>query len=898
VGQGGAALAALEKWRAVSPCPGGGEVSTGPVTASVDSLWGRVPSHWRAGQLGLPVKVCPGGAGGLTYTGPPLGPDPGVAASRGALSQPGSSLNRSNGMSLNEADTCRVLVTPRLRAAGWEDPPHLIAEQQTFTDGRIRIVAGKAVRGERKRVDYFLLYTRDFPLAVVESKPEGAPQGTGLQQSKGYAELRDLKFAYATNGHWIIEFDFLTGTESNLSAFPTPDELLARLQAAEGLGDETTWRLLMPSYPVPEKPSRYYQEIAVNRTLRAILLGRQRILLCMATGTGKTVVAFQICWKLWTARWTRDGAVRKPRILFLADRNILVDDPKDKDFAPFGNARWKIEGGRAEQSRQLYFATYQALAGDKTRPGLYRQYPRDFFDLVIVDECHRGSAADESNWREILDWFAPACQLGMTATPQRVENRDTYGYFGNPIYTYSLRQGIDDGFLAPYRVHRVVTDLDAAGWRPSRAEVDRYGREIPDELYETRDFERIIALKARTDAIAKHLTDFLRRTDRWAKTIVFCVDQEHAAAMRQALTNLNRDLVAVHPHYVERVTDDEGDAGRGFLSNFQDPEQTTPVILTTSQMLTTGVDVPTCRNVVLVRVINRLTEFKQIIGRGTRLREDYGKTWFNIIDYTGSATARFADPDFDGYPDEVDLTRIDGQGGETGTETIDQGGEGAPQSGETDGETEARGGVEDPGLSGVGPPARKYYVDGGTVTIIGHVVYEMDEDGRQLRVIQYTDYTAVQIRTLFRTAEALNAEWADPVSREDLLARLERVGIRFGDLADAVGTPDADPLDLLCHLAFQRPLRTRRERAEHLRRHCPDFFDQHSVAARGILEALLDQYTDHGPDEFQIAHALKHRTIAAQGNAMEIADLFGGPLAMRQSVNRLQALLYADVGGA
>ncbi|WP_295388615.1 EcoAI/FtnUII family type I restriction enzme subunit R [uncultured Thiodictyon sp.] len=802
-------------------------------------------------------------------------------------------------MSLNEADTCRVLVTPKLRAAGWEEPPHLIAEQHTFTAGRVRIVAGQSVRGERKRADYFLLYTQDLTLAVVEAKPEDAPEGTGLAQSKGYAQLRDLKFAYATNGHWIVEFDFLTGTETSLTAFPTPAALFARLQAAAGLGEEATRRLLTPAYQVPEKPPRYYQEIAIDRTVRAILGGQTRILFCMATGTGKTTVAFQICWKLWTARWTRDGTARKPRSLFLADRNILVDDPKDKDFAPFGNARWKIEGGRAQLSREMYFATYQSLAKDKVRPGLYRQYPRDFFDLVIVDECHRGSAADESNWREILEWFEPAYQLGMTATPQRAENRDTYRYFGNPVYSYSLRDGIEDGFLAPYRVHRVVTDVDATGWRPTRDELDRFGRAIPDGLYETRDFERSVVLKARTQAVAKHLTDFMRRTDRWAKTIVFCVDQEHAAAMRQALTNLNQDLVAKHPHYVERVTSDEGETGRGFLSNFQDPEETTPVILTTSQMLTTGVDVPTCKNIVLVRVINSLTEFKQIIGRGTRLREDYGKTWFNIIDYTGSATARFADPDFDGYPDAIDETEIDGQGNETGTETIDPTTQTTPQVGEAEGETDDDGPVETPGPGEIEePPPRKYYVDGGAVKIIGHVVYELDGDGQQLRVIQYTDYTAAQIRTLFRSADALTADWADPVTRETLLARLELVGIRFADLADATGTPDADPLDLLCHLAFQRPLRTRRERAEHLRRQRPDFFDQHSAAARGILDTLLDQYMEHGPAEFQIPQALKHRTIAAHGNAMEIADLFGGPLAMRQSVNQLQALLYTDAGAS
>ncbi len=525
--------------------------------------------------------------------------------------------------------------------------------------------------------------------------------------------------------------------------------------------------------------------------------------------------------------------------------------------------------------------------------------PRDFFDLVIVDECHRGSAGDESNWREILEWFEPAYQLGMTATPLRAENRDTYRYFGNPVFSYSLRQGIEDGFLAPYRVHRVVTDADATGWRPSREEVNRYGREIPDELYETKDFERIVALKARTQAIAKHLTDFMRRTDRWAKTIVFCVDQEHAAAMRQALTNLNQDLVARHPHYVERVTADEGDTGRGFLSNFQDPEQTTPVILTTSQMLTTGVDVPTCKNVVLARVINSLTEFKQIIGRGTRLREDYGKTWFNIIDYTGSATARFADPDFDGYPDEIDVTEIDGQGRETAIETLDPTDSTDPGPGhdEAEGQLDDGGNGGDPGHGGIKeppPPPSKYYVDGGTVEIIGHVVFELDGEGNQLRVIQYTDYTAAQIRTLFRTPEALTADWADPIKREEMLERLERIGIRFADLSAAAGTPDADPLDILCHLAFQRPLRTRRERADHLRRNRPDFFDQYSAAARGILDALLDQCTEHGPGEFQIPHALKNKPIAARGNAMEIVDLFGGPLAMRQAVSQLQNLLYRE----
>jgi type I restriction enzyme R subunit len=775
-------------------------------------------------------------------------------------------------------------------------------EQQTLTEGRIQVVAGEAIRGQRKRADYLLLYTRILPLATVESKPEDAPEGTGLQQSKGYAEMRGLKFSYATNGHWIIEFDFLTGRESSLDAFPTPDELLARLRTSEGLSEEVVQRLTTAFYHASDMLPRYYQEIAIERTLKAIFLGQRRIILCMATGTGKTLVAFQICWALWHGRWTRDGSGRRPRILFLADRNILVDDPKDKQFAPFGNARWKIQGGIAEQSREMYFAIYQAIASDKTRPGLYRQYPRDFFDFIVVDECHRGSAADESNWREILEWFEPAYQLGMTATPLRTDNRDTYRYFGNPIYTYSLRQGIDDGFLAPYRLHRVVTDVDATGWRPSRNEVDRYGHPIPDEHYETKDFERIIALKARTQAIAKHLTDFMRRTDRWAKTIVFCVDQEHASAMRQALTNLNQDLVAQFPDYVVRITADEGDIGRGFLSRFQDPEQTAPVIVTTSQMLTTGVNVPTCKNVVLARVINSLTDFKQIIGRGTRLREEYGKAWFNIIDYTGSAQARFADPEFDGYPDAVIQTEIDAQGNETGSRVAESADaertdseDGNQTTDDRDTDHPGDGTPADHGETGNGAPTpRKYYVDGGRVQIIGHLVYELDGDGHQLRVIQYTDYTAEKIRTLFRGPEALTADWADPVKRDDLLVRLDQVGVRFADLAEAVGAPEADPLDLLCHLAFQRPLRTRRERVEYLRRNRPDFFDQYSAVARGILDVLLEQYTAHGPGEFQLLHALKHPPIAAHGNALEIADLFGGPLAMSQAIGQLQTLLYQN----
>jgi type I restriction enzyme, R subunit len=568
-----------------------------------------------------------------------------------------------------EADTCRKFVLPKLYAAGWNDDN--ITEQKTFTDGRIVVGGGQPRRRKQKRADYLLRYRPDFTIAVVEAKPEYKLPADGLQQAKEYAQILGLKFAYATNGHGIVEHDFLTGKDSDLEIFPSAADLWGRLKAAEHIADDVAEKLLHPYYHLSGKSPRYYQEIAINRAVQAILQGKRRVLLTLATGTGKTVIAFQICYKLWNSRWNRTGEHRRPRILYLADRNILVDDPKDKTFAPFGDARHKIEG-EAIKSREMYFATYQAIAKDKRRPGLYRDYPRDFFDLVIVDECHRGSARDESNWREILEYYEPAFQLGMTATPLRQDNRDTYLYFGNPLYTYSLRQGIDDGFLAPYRVHRIVSTMDATGWRPSKGELDRYGREIPDELYGTKDFERAVAMKVRTEAIARNIAEFMKKTDRFGKTIVFCVDQEHAEDMRKALNNHNTDLVRDRSDYVVRVVSDEGSVGRGHLDRFMELETTTPAIVTTSQMLTTGVDVQTCKNVVIARVVNSMTEFKQIIGRGTRVRDDYGKLFFNILDYTGSATQLFADPDFDGEPALVTEAEMDREGNTTETEIIEE----------------------------------------------------------------------------------------------------------------------------------------------------------------------------------------------------------------------------------
>ena len=653
------------------------------------------------------------------------------------------------------------------------------------------------------------------------------------------------------------------------------------MRTSEHIPAEAVEKLLQPYYHLSGKSPRYYQEIAINRAVQAILQGKRRVLLTLATGTGKTVIAFQVCWKLWNSRWNREGAHRRPRILYLADRNVLVDEPKDKTFTPFGDARHKIEG-EAITSREMYFATYQAIAKDERRPGLYREYSRDFFDLVIVDECHRGSAKDESNWRDILEYFEPAFQIGMTATPLREDNRDTYHYFGNPLYIYSLRQGIDDGFLAPYRVHRIVSTIDATGWRPTKGERDRYLREIPDAEYGTKDFERLIALKARTEAIATNLTDFLKKNDRYGKSIIFCVDQEHAEEMRKALNNRNADLAKDHPDYVVRVVSDEGKIGRGHLDRFMELETTTPTLVTTSQMLTTGVDVQTCKNVVIARVINSMTEFKQIIGRGTRVRDDYGKLFFNILDYTGSATRLFADPDFDGEPALITEEEMDEKGTTTGTEIID----------------------EEPPLTDPEPPIgetptpepgerRKYYVDQGTVEIAAHMVYELDPDGKQLRVVKFTDYTSQKVRDMYPSAAELRSKWSDAEERAAIINALEERGITFEEMAEAANQPDADPFDLLCHIAYNAPLRTRRERAQLVRQEKKDFFEQYGPEARAVLDDILEKYVEYGTAQFQMPDILKVPPISQRGTVTDIIRLFGGAEHLRQALQKMQQYLYA-----
>jgi len=780
-----------------------------------------------------------------------------------------------------EADTCRKRVLPKLYAAGWTDDQ--ICEQRYFTDGRIVTLGRGHYRKAGKKVDYLLRYKPHYALAVVEAKASYKKPGDGLQQAMDYAEALGLKFAYATNGHGIIEHDYLTGKQAALERFPSPDELWKRLRAGNGLtADKDAEDALFPFYQeIGGKEPRYYQEIAIHRAVEAVIKGQKRILITMATGTGKTFVAFQIIWKLWKTK-------RKKRILYLADRNFLVDYAKDRDFAPCGDALCKIQG-KVTKSREIYFAIYQAIVDDKRRPGLYKQYPRDFFDLILVDECHRGSAKDESKWREILDYFNTAVQIGMTATPLRKDNVDTYRYFGNPIFTYSLAKGIDDGFLAPYRVHRVVLNVDATGWRPDKGQLDRFGREIPDGEYGTKDFERLVSLLTRTEVAAKHLTEHLKNTDRMAKTIVFCVDQEHAEDMRLALHNANEDLTKQYPHYVARVVSDEKKVGRHHLDKFVDPEKDEPVIVTTSQMLTTGLDVKTCKNIVLFKPINSIVEFKQIIGRGTRLFADKDKLWFTIIDYTG-ATRLFSDPDFDGFPEKITEEQIN-ERAETigGIQVVTQ----EPVETEEQREAEMQALLQAEQTEEEGPP-RKYYVDKTEVQVLQDVVLELDEHGKKLRTISYTDYTREQVRKLYPSATKLRSKWTDAEEREEIISALKERGIELSHLAEATHLPDADPFDLLVHVAYNSPLRTRRERAEQVRKGKLDAFDYFKPEAREILALLLEKYCDHGVEQLSDLHILEVPPISERGTPVEIARLFGGADKLRGALNKLQEMLYAD----
>ncbi len=789
----------------------------------------------------------------------------------------------------SEKDTCRDYVLPRLKAAHWGDDQ--ILEQFPITDGRVVTVGRRHRRAQARRADYVLEYEPGVPIAVVEAKREFSIPGKGLQQAKDYAQLLDVPFAYSTNGRGIVEDDRDTGRENDrLTAFPTPDELWARYRAWKGIVDDSVADgLLLPFNRALRNPDgtvkepRYYQRTAINRAVQAILAGDKRLLLTLATGTGKTFVSMQVVWKLWQSHW-RSG--RNPRVLYLVDRNVLVDQPIEREFVPaFGEGPiWKLQG-EAKAGREIYFALYQALADSGEDPnGMFREFAPDFFDLVIVDECHRGSARAESSWRAILDHFAPATQLGMTATPKRDETADSYEYFGDPIFEYSLAQGIEDGFLAPYRVRRVVLSPDAHGFAPTRGQLDLFGKEIPEGLYTTPDFERVVSLLTRTEAAARHLTEYLRRTDRWAKTIVFCVDQEHADQMRRALHNANTDLTTQHPNYVVRIVSDEGEVGRGHLSDFADTEKDVPVIATTSQLLSTGIDLPTVRNIVLFRPVGSIALFKQMIGRGTRLFPDEDKLSFDIIDYSGT-TALFEDPEFDGPPERVDEEEIDGEGNVV-DEPVVREPEPVFEPGEGD-----DGSVDPDDLDE--EPRQKFYVDDVEVWITAEAIYHLDPETDRLRLVEYRDFVADMVRRLFPDPGGLRSRWASRVGRQDVVDELAASGIDAAELTERTGLVEADPVDVLVHVAWNRPLATRTDRARRVRKEHADFFEAYQPEAREVLARLLDKYAEHGISELDDLGSLEVPPISALGSPTEIAHRFGSIEKLREAVSKLGELLYA-----
>ncbi|QIK65625.1 DEAD/DEAH box helicase family protein [Nocardioides sp. HDW12B] len=814
----------------------------------------------------------------------------------GGSGPPGGGGAHATQHSPTEADTCRDYVLPRLKEAGWDESQ--IVEQYRITDGRITTVGKNHRRAMPLRADYVLEYRPGLPIAVVEAKRYYAIPGKGMQQARRYAGLLDVPFAYATNGRGIVEDDRNTGIErADMVGFPSPDALWARYREWRGINESPAAGegLLIPFNRDLRNPDgsvkepRYYQRTAVNRAVASTLKGDKRLLLTMATGTGKTFVAMQIVWKLWNVAW-RPG--RNPRILYLADRNILIDQPIEREFKPaFGSGAgspiWKLQG-EAKLGREIYFGLYQQLAETRSDDPMFRRYPKDYFDLIIVDECHRGSARAESSWRAILEYFASATQIGMTATPKRDETVDTYDYFGGkPLFEYTLASGIEDGFLAPYRVRRVVLSPDALGWTPTKGQLDLHGREVPAGLYSTKDFERVVSLLSRTEAAAKHLTDYLRRTDRMAKTIVFCVDQEHADQMRRAIHNANRDLTKEHPNYTVRIVSDEGVVGQGHLSDFADTEREFPVIATTSEMLSTGVDVPTVRNIVIFRTIGSMALFKQVIGRGTRLFPDEDKLSFEIIDYSG-ATALFSDAEFDGPPEKVVREEVDEHG-----DVVDSAG-----SETTEPETEPAGPAAIPSDPGITPedlegePHSKFYIDDAQVWVTAEATYQLDSETNRLRLVAYRDFVAETVRALFPEPTELHSLWMSRVGRKDVLEALMAHGIDADEMIDRTGLRDADPLDVLVHLAWNQPLRSRLDRAQRVRRDRVAFFEEYQPAAREVLTALLEKYAQHGITELDDLHVLQVPPLSKLGTPAEIASRFGSPAALRAAVARLSELVY------
>ena len=788
---------------------------------------------------------------------------------------------------LSERDIISKYILPNVESAGW-DPDFQIREEVSFTDGRILVRGERTVRGQRKRADILLYWKPNLLLALVEAKENNQSIGAGMQQALDYGRALDVPFVYSSNGDGFIEHDRMRESgplerELSLAEFPSPASLWKRYCEAKGLSEPQTKIITQDYYSGGRKKPRYYQEVAVNRTVEAIAKGVDRILLVMATGTGKTYCAFHIIWRLWKAG-------QKKRILFLADRNMLVDQARLKDFSPFGEVMTKVTGRKVDKAYQIYLALYQQLTGPEESKKAYTEFSADFFDLIVIDECHRGSAAEDSAWREILEYFSGATQIGLTATPRETKYVSNIDYFGKPIFVYTLLQGIRDGFLAPYKVIRIDIDKDLEGWRPTKNQADRHGNLIDDRVYNQKDFDRTMVLTERRKRVTEKITEFLKGTDRMAKTIVFCEDIEHAEGMRSMLVNANDDLYRENYKYVVRITGDNSES-EALTYDLCQPGEPYPVIATTSKLLTTGVDAETCKLIVLDRNIGSMTEFKQIIGRGTRLREDFGKTHFTIMDFR-RATELFADPNFDGPPIQV---YEPGEDDSVVPMLVDEG--------EVVSEEELEvapddvlviepfpyspGSIED-GKRGFS--RRKYYVNKFEVAVLGERVQYFDANGK-LITESLKDYTQKAVTQEYRTLDEFIKKWSEADRKATILEELTEEGVFLDALAEEVGR-DYDPFDLICHVAYGRPPLTRRERANNVKK--KNYFGKYSETARKVMESLLEKYADRGMVEVEQMEVLKLKPLNELGTPVEIVKSFGGRDKYMAALREMGEELYAS----
>lgn len=783
---------------------------------------------------------------------------------------------------LSEEDIKARYITPAVEQAGWDKKQ--IRYEYAFTAGRIILRGNVTARGKQKRADYLLFYKPNFPLAIIEAKDNNHPVGAGLQQAIEYAEALDVKYVYASNGDGFVEQDLITGDIRNLSLdeFPSPDELYHRYLSESKKTDVEEKVMLEPYYYVPGyKQPRYYQRIAVNRTVDAVAGGQDRVLLVCATGTGKTFMAFQIIYRLWKA------GIKK-KILFLADRNVLVDQTISGDFKPFGGKMTKVENKKLDSSYEIYLALYQQLAGDDgVEP--FKQFKPEFFDLILVDECHRGSAKEESAWRKILEYFSGATQIGMTATPVETKEASSQTYFGEPIYEYSLKQGINDGFLAPYKVIRIGLDKDLVGYRPEAGKLDDNGYEIEDREYNVKDFDRTLVLDERTKVIAKKVTEFLKKTDRFSKTIVFCVDVEHAERMRQALINENKDLWNENHKYIMRITGDNAE-GKAQLDNFIDEDSKYPVIAVTSKLMTTGVDAKMCKLIVLDNNINSMTEFKQIIGRGTRLLEDYGKTYFTIMDFR-NASRLFADKDFDGNPEVViDIggnDPIDPTGNPEDTDNPENGdgsGNGSENTGNSGGSDDGWGNGDDD------DKPKKYYVKDVKVEVLSERVQYVDKDGK-LITESLIDYTRKNILGQYARLDAFLKKWNEAQKKQAIVDELREEGVLLDAVREETGQTDIDDFDLILHLAYDKAPLTRIERINNVKKR--GYLYKYSELAQKVLGTLMDKYASDGLKEIEETKILQLTEFQQFGSPMKIVKEFGGKAAYEKAVKELEDEIFS-----